>query len=102
MQIDYEKLASIATDPTSRSTMAKDTSEVLASYLQILSNLIYASERLTESEMAMIISSMNRWVTKKDLSVKRSYGVGTIVQIIIAIRLGISTLPIFTGEKRCL
>lgn len=81
MQIDYEKLASIATDPASRSTMAKDTSEVLASYLQILSNLIYASERLSESEMAMIISSLNRWVTKKELSVKRSYGVGTIVQM---------------------
>ena len=81
MQIDYEKLASIATDPTSRSTMAKDTSEVLASYMQILSNLIYASERLTESEMAMIISSLNRWVTKKELSVKRSYGLGAIVQM---------------------
>lgn len=81
MQIDYEKLSSIATDPTSRSTMAKDTSEVLTSYLQILSNLIYAAERLSESEMAMIISSLNRWVTKKDISVSRSYGVGKIVQM---------------------
>ena len=81
MQIDYEKLASIATDPTSRSTMAKDISEVLASYMQILSNLIFAAERLSESEMAMIISSLNRWVTKKDISVKRPYAVGTIVQM---------------------
>ncbi len=81
MQIDYERLASIATDLTSRSTMAKDTSEVLASYLQILSNLIYAAERLSESEMAMIISSLNRWVTKKDITVNRSYGVGKIVQM---------------------
>ena len=81
MQIDYEKLASIATDPTSHSTMAKDTSEVLASYMQILSNLIFAAERLSESEMAMIISSLNRWVTKKDISVKRPYAVGTIVQM---------------------
>ena len=81
MQIDCEKLASIATDPTSRSTMAKDTSEVLASYMQILSNLIFAAERLSESEMAMIISSLNRWVTKKDISVKRPYAVGTIVQM---------------------
>ena len=81
MQIDYEKLASIATDPTSRSTMAKDTSEVLASYMQILSNLIFAAERFSESEMAMIISSLNRWVTKKDISVKRPYAVGTIVQM---------------------
>ncbi|MBR1391786.1 MAG: hypothetical protein IJ567_10175 [Lachnospiraceae bacterium] len=61
--------------------MAKDTSEVLASYLQILSNLIYAAERLSESEMAMLISSLNRWVTKKDISVNRSYGVGKIVQM---------------------
>lgn len=81
MQIDYEKLASIATDPASRTTMAKDTSEVLASYMQILSNLIFAAERLSESEMAMIVSSLNRWVTKKDISVKRSYAVGTIVQM---------------------
>lgn len=81
MQIDYEKLSFIATDSISRSTMAKDTSEVLASYMQILSNLIFAAERLTESEMAMIISSLNRWITKKDISVKRSYGVGKIVQM---------------------
>lgn len=81
MQIDYEKLASIATDPTSRSTMAKNTSEVLSSYMQILSNLIFAAERLTESEMAMIISSLNRWVTKKDITANRSYGVGKIVQM---------------------
>ena len=81
MQIDYEKLATIATNSTSRSTMAKDTSEVLASYMQILSNLIFAAERLSESEMAMIISSLNRWVTKKDISINRSYGVGKIVQM---------------------
>lgn len=81
MQIDYEKLASIATNPTSRSTMAKDTSEILASYMQMLSNLIFAAERLSESEMAMIISSLNRWVTKKDISVKRPYAIGTIVQM---------------------
>ena len=81
MQINYEKLASIANDSTSRSTMAKDTSEVLASYMQILSNLIFAAERLSESEMAMIISSLNRWITKKDISVNTSYGVGKIVQL---------------------
>ena len=81
MQINYDKLASIATDPASRSTMAKDTSEVLCSYMQILSNLIFAAERLSESEMAMIISSLNRWLTKKDISVNRSYGIGKIVQM---------------------
>lgn len=81
MQIDYEKLASIAANPTSRSTMAKDTSEVLASYMQILSNLIFAAERLSESEMAMIISSLNRWITKKDIFANRTYGIGKIVQM---------------------
>jgi len=81
MQIDYEKLANIATNQTSRSTMAKDTSDVLSAYMQLLSNLIYASEKLSESEMAMIVSSLNRWVTKKDISVTRSYGIGKIVQM---------------------
>lgn len=81
MYINYEKLAAIAINPDSRSTMANDTSEVLACYMQLLSNLIYASERLSESEMAMIIGSLNRWVTKKDISVGRSYGIGKIVQM---------------------
>lgn len=81
MQIDYEKLANIATNQTSRSTMAKNTSDVLSAYMQLLSNLIYASEKLSESEMAMIVSSLNRWITKKDISVTRSYGIGKIVQM---------------------
>lgn len=81
MQIDYDKLAAIAANPTSRSTMAKDTSEVLSSYMQILSNLIFAAERLSEGEMAMVTNSLNRWITKKDISVSRSYGIGKIVQM---------------------
>ena len=81
MKIDYEKMASIATNPTSRSTKANDTSEVLASYMKVLSNLIYASEKLSESEMAMIISSLNRWIVKKNHLENRSYSVGNIVQM---------------------
>lgn len=81
MQIDYEKLASIAIDPNSRSTLAKDTSSVLAFYMQLLSNFIFTAERLSESEMAMIISSLNRWITKKELSLNRTYGIGKIVQM---------------------
>lgn len=81
MQIDYEKLATIATDSASRSTMAKDSSTVLSSYLQLLSNLIYAGERLSESEMAMVVASLNRWATKKEISVSSSYGIGKIVQM---------------------
>lgn len=59
---------SIATDSASRYTMAKDTSEVLASYMRVLSNLIFVAERLFEREMAMIINILNRWITKKDIS----------------------------------
>lgn len=81
MQIDYEKLAAIAANQTSRSKMAKDTNETLFSYLQLLSNLIYAGEKLSESEMAMITASLNRWVTKKEISVSTSYGIGKIVQM---------------------
>ena len=61
--------------------MAKVTSEVLSSYMQILSNLIFAAERLSEGEMAMVTNSLNRWITKKDISVSRSYGIGKIVQM---------------------
>lgn len=81
MQINYEKLAAIATNPTSRSTMAKDTSTVLFYYLQLLSNLTYAANRLSESEMAMIVASLNRWITKKEISTSCSYGIGKIVQM---------------------
>lgn len=81
MVIDYNKLSSIAVDPTSRATLAKDTSEVLASYLQLLSDLIYAGDTLTESEMAMIISSLDRWVKKKANINKRTYKIGSIVQL---------------------
>ncbi|MDC7291688.1 hypothetical protein NXH76_28345 [Blautia schinkii] len=81
MKIDYKALASIATDSTSRTSKANDTSIVLSSYLQLLSNLIYASELLTESEMAMIISSINRWITQKHYSNTKTYGIGKIVQL---------------------
>ncbi len=79
MHIDYDKLAAIAVNPTSRSVMAMDTNITLSSYLRLLSNLIYAGEKLSESELAMIIASLNRWVTKKDILISHSYGVGKIV-----------------------
>lgn len=81
MQIDYDKLATIAADPESRSLLAKDSSDVLSSYMQLLSNLIYAHERLSESEIAMITASINKWITKKDICISKKYGVGKIVQI---------------------
>lgn len=46
-----------------------------------LSNFIYAGEKLSESEMAIIIASLNRWVTKKEIFVGRSYRIGKIVQM---------------------
>lgn len=81
MRIDYEKLANIAADPISRSTSANATSTVLSSYMQLLSNLIFVTAKLSESEMAMISASLNRWVTKKDISIGNSYGIGKIVQM---------------------
>lgn len=81
MRIDYNKLSSIAVDPTSRTTLAKDTSEVLASYLQLLSDLIFACDSLTESEMAMIIHSLDRWVKNKISISTKKYKVGSIVQL---------------------
>lgn len=81
MQIDYELLAEIASNQESRYTMAKDTSKVLFSYLQLLSNLIFAGNKFTESEMAMIIASLNRWLLKKQFSCTNTYGVGKIVQM---------------------
>lgn len=81
MKIDYERLSAIAIDGAARNRKANDTSEVLAFYLQLISNLIYANEKLSESEMAMIISSINRWVTKKDILSSSTYGIGKIVQI---------------------
>lgn len=81
MPIDYEILANIAINSTSRTTRANSTSTVLSSYLQLLSNLIHANDKLTESEMAMIVSSLNRWITKKELLNQKHYGIGKIVQV---------------------
>lgn len=81
MRIDYERLSAIAIDSTARNKKANDTSEVLSSYLQLISNMIFANEKLSESEMAMIISSINRWITKKDVISANTYGIGKIVQI---------------------
>lgn len=81
MQIDYEILSSISVDPKSRNTLVNHTSKVLASYLQLLSNMIYANEKITESELAMIVASLNRWITKKEYINQQPYGVGKIVQL---------------------
>lgn len=81
MKINYERLSLIATNSVSRGRKANDTSEVLSSYLQMLANMIYANEKLTESEMAMIVNSINRWITRKDIICNNFYGIGKIVQL---------------------
>lgn len=81
MRIDYNKLSAIAVNQTSRNTLAKDTSDVLASYLQLLSNLIYAGDSLSESEMAMIVHSLDRWIKKKTFIANKPITVGSVVQL---------------------
>lgn len=81
MKINYESLSAIATDSVARTRKANETSEVLSSYLHLLANMIYANTELTESEMAMIISSLNRWITHKGFINNKSYGIGKIVQL---------------------
>lgn len=81
MKIDYDKLLEIAVDPDSRSKNAFDTSVVLSSYIKTISNLIFSSEKFSESEMAMVVSSLNRWAVGKDIIMKKRYSVGTIVQV---------------------
>lgn len=39
MRVDYKKLGQIAVNPAYRSQPAKDTSDVLAKYLYLMSNL---------------------------------------------------------------
>lgn len=81
MKINYESLSAIATDSGARTRKANESSEVLSSYLQLLANMIYANTELTESEMAMIVSSINRWITNKGIINNKPYGIGKIVQL---------------------
>ena len=61
MRIDYRKLGQIAIDPSYRNIPAKDTSDVLANYLYLMSNLNADVDAWSASEMAMITNSLNRW-----------------------------------------
>ncbi len=65
MKVDYKKLSQIANDPACRRQKAKDTSDVLANYLYMMSNLCADADVWSASEMAMIINSLNRWQYKK-------------------------------------
>ena len=61
MRVDYKKLGQIAINSTYRSQPSKDTSDVLANYLYLMSNLNADVDAWSASEMAMIANSLNRW-----------------------------------------
>ena len=81
MRVDYKKLGQIAIDPGYRNQLAKDTSDVLANYLYMLSNLNADVNIWTASEMAMITNSLNRWQDRKTCIDHQPVSVGDILMI---------------------
>lgn len=81
MRIDYRKLGQIAIDPNFRNIPAKDTSDVLANYLYLMSNLNADVDAWSASEMAMITNSLNRWQDKKTNLSRQQVSVGDILMV---------------------
>lgn len=81
MRIDYKKLGQIAIDPAYRKRLAKDTSDVLANYLYLMSNLNAGVDAWSASEMAMITNSLNRWQDKKTQVNSQNVSVGDIFMV---------------------
>lgn len=81
MRVDYRKLGQIAIDPNYRNQPAKDTSDVLANYLYMMSNLNADVDDWSASEMAMITNSLNRWQDKKSLLNHQQISVGDILMV---------------------
>ena len=81
MRVDYKKLGQIAIDPGYRNQLAKDTSDVLANYLYMMSNLNADVNIWTASEMAMITNSLNRWQDRKTCIDHQPVSVGDILMI---------------------
>ena len=81
MRIDYRKLGQIAIDPSYRNIPAKDTSDVLANYLYLMSNLNADVDAWSASEMAMITNSLNRWQERKTQLNHQQVSVGDILMI---------------------
>ena len=86
MRVDYRKLGQIAIDPNYRNQPAKDTSDVLANYLYMMSNLNADVDDWSASEMAMITNSLNRWQDKKTLLNRQQISVGDILMIDLGLR----------------
>ncbi|MCC8044324.1 MAG: hypothetical protein LIP12_02350 [Clostridiales bacterium] len=89
MRVDYKKLGQIAIDPEYRSKLTKDTSDVLANYLYMMSNLNADVDDWSAAEMAMITNSLNRWQDKKTFLNRQSVSVGDILMV----DLGLSYAP---------
>ena len=81
MRVDYRKLGQIAVDPNFRNQPAKDTSDVLANYLYMMSNLNADVDSWSASEMAMITNSLNRWQDRKTLVNRQQISVGDILMV---------------------
>lgn len=81
MRIDYKKLGQIAIDPNYRNIPAKNTSDVLANYLYLMSNLNADVDTWSASEMAMITNSLNRWQDKKTNLSRQQISVGDILMV---------------------
>lgn len=81
MRVNYRKLGQIAIDPNYRNQLAKDTSDVLANYLYMMSNLNADVDAWSASEMAMITNSLNRWQDRKTLVNRQQISVGDILMV---------------------
>lgn len=81
MRIDYRKLGQIAIDPSYRNIQAKNTSDVLANYLYMMSNLNADVDVWSASEMAMITNSLNRWQDRKTQLTRQQVSVGDILMV---------------------
>jgi hypothetical protein len=86
MRVDYRKLGQIALNPAYRNQPAKDTSDVLANYLYLMSNLNADVDAWSASEMAMITNSLNRWQDKKTHVYSQNVSVGDILMVDFGLR----------------
>lgn len=81
MRVDYKKLGQIAINPDYRNQPAKATSDVLANYLYLMSNLNSDVDIWSAAEMAMITNSLNRWQDKKAQINSQNISVGDIIMV---------------------
>ena len=78
-RVDYSKLTALSSDKNARINLAKDSSDALYYFTMALGNTIDTSSSWSESEMAMITASLNRWVLHKNDISNTKYSCGDIV-----------------------